>query len=294
MELNNLATDDAVDDLLPHVADQKIEVRSSSWSARPMLAGLCVFAMVVVVIIFRQGSDMGTMDAEGLQELTEWLPWKEGEGKEKGFYMNADNMLSSDWRRKDYQACISLPRWRCDRTKYDFFPCAMPSLASWQTSSAGWMQTRKDECDASPSCTGIAGWDDKAEWKKVWTIQIGKSRLTEKKIWTTCLKKRIFCGDGYFEYNGAEASWCHSTYSPFTLITGTHLMQDHTENQVKAACDADPGCTGYTHMTDQHKIFLVNNHALRTKRGHRLTRNKWWKTCMKIENLDMDWHTWCW
>lgn len=294
MEFNSLATEDAVDELLPCVADEKIQGRSSRWSARPILAGLCVFAVVVVVITFGKGSDLGTMDAEGLQELREWLPWKEGEGKKKQYYINADNPRASTWRRSDYQVCVKLPAWGCDTIAYDKFPCAMPSLDNWAISSAGFKRTRKEECDASPSCAGVAGWDDGREWKKVWTIQIGKTRLTEKKEWTSCLKKRIHCGDGYFEYKGAEPSWCHSTYSPIVLATGTHLMQEHTEQQVKAKCDADPGCTGYTHMTDQIKIYLVNNHARRTKKGHALSQNKWWKSCMKMEWMRTNWHTWCW
>jgi len=298
MELNNFSTEDAVDGLLPDGADEKIEGRSSVWSVRPILvAALCVFAMVAVVMNFGR-VDLGVMDAGGLQELTtkEWRPWKEGEGKEKKYYIKADNARSKNWRPNNYQACsvMNVPRWRCDPWKYDSFPCTMPSQKSWSISSAGWSKTRKQECDANPACSGIAGWDDKGERNMhTWTIKPLMSRVTEKKTWQTCLKKRIKCGDGYFEYKGAWPSWCHSTYEP-TLLTHGHLLAAHTEMQVKAKCDADPGCTGYTHMTDQMHIYLVNNHALRTKRGHALAQNKWWKSCMKKEHMRTNWHEWCW
>jgi len=288
MEVNNLATEDVVDQLLPKVADEKIEGRRFGCSARPILAGLGVCAMVAVVINYRPGDDLGIVDAGGLQELAEWLPWKEGEGKEKKFYLNADNRAGSWGTPKNYQACVALPQWTCNHEVYDKFPCAAPSLSSWSMSSAGWYKDRQDQCNSNAACSGFAGWDDGAAWKKVWTMKAGKTRLTEKSVWTTCLKKRLKCGDGYTEYQSSMPSWCHSTYSPISLASG------NAEKQVKEKCDADPGCTGYTHMTDQSNIYLVNNHAQRTERGHKLKRNKWWKSCMKIEGLNRNWHSWCW
>jgi len=291
MELNSLATEDTVES----VADEKITGRSSSWSARPILAGFCVFAMVAVVITFTQSSDLGTINAEGLQELSEESkPWKEGEGKEKGFYDNADIDLGVNYRPPNWKLCVgSLPASRCG-WKYDHFPCTAPSKSGWASSKGGLQRTRMNECDASPSCAGISGYDDSFNYNSYFTVQIGKSSLEEKSPWATCLKKMLRCGDGYTEYHGAQPAWCHFSYSPITILTGTHLMAEQSEQQAKAACDADPGCTGYTHMTDQIQIYLVNNHALRTTNGHALTSNKWWKSCMKTADLNTKWHSWCW
>lgn len=290
MELNNLATEDAVDELLPYVADEKIQAQSSRWSARPILAGLCVIAMVIVVITLRQRVDLGTIDAEGLQELAEWKPWKEGEGKPKGYYLNADKRANMPRPL----VCISAPRWLCDRTKYDYFPCAAPSAKNWATSGAGSADERMDECKGNPVCAGVAGFNDGLAMKKVYTIGLALHHIGEKKDWATCLKKRIHCGDGYQQYLWAMPAWCHATYSPTPLITGGHMMQEHTEQQVKALCDADPGCMGYTHMTDQAVIYLVNNHARRTQNGYAMTYSKWWKSCMKHIGLHNHWHRWCW
>jgi len=297
MELNSLATEDAVDELLPYVADEKITGRSSSWNARPILAGFCVFAMVGAVITFTQRVDLGTIDAEGLQELMseESKPWKEGEGKKKGWYDKADKDLGVNYRPPNWKACVgSLPASRCDSRKYDHFPCTAPSKGGWASSKGGLMHTRKHECDANPSCAGISGYDDSHNFNSYFTVQIGKSFLEEKSPWATCLKKRIACGDGYTEYQGAQPAWCHYAYSAITLLTGTHLLAEHSEAQAKATCDADPGCTGYTHMTDQHQIYLVNNHALRTTNGHALIYNKFWKSCMKADDMNPKWHQWCW
>lgn len=289
MEVTNFATEDVVDQLLPTVADEKIVGRRFGCSARPILAGLGVFAMAAVVINSRQGDDLGIIDAGGLQVLmTDWEPWKEGEGKEKKYYLNADNAAGSWGTPKNYQACVRLPQWRCNGFLYDFFPCAMPSLSSWWSSNDGAYQERQNQCNSNTGCSGYAGWNDGNVWKRVKTMKPGKTRLTEKAEWTSCLKKRIKCGDGYTEYSSSLPSWCHSTYSPISLDSG------NAEEQVKEKCDADPGCTGYTHMTDQSVIYLVNNHAQRTKRGHAMKRNKWWKSCMKIEGLHRNWHSWCW
>lgn len=290
MELNNLATEDAVDELLPYVADEKIQVQSSRWSARPILAGLCVFAMVIVVITYKQRVDLGTIDAEGLQELAESKPWKEGEGKPKKYYFKADHRGTV----VPIVRCISVPRWFCDKRKYDYFPCAAPSSKSWSTSSAGSADTRMDACDSNQVCAGVAGYNDGHAMKKVYTIALALHKLGEKKDWATCLKKRIHCGDGYTEYLWGRPSWCHATYSPVPLLTGGHLMQEHTEQQVKKLCDADPGCTGYTHMTDSAVIYLVNNHATRTQNGYAMAYDKWWKSCMKHVGLHKNWHQWCW
>jgi len=285
MEINSFSNEDSVEEFLPAVAEEKIAGRCFGWSARPILVGLGVVAMGVVAINSRHGVNLNMMDVGSFQELTEWQPWKEGEGKKKGFYLNADNPAS--WAsKKNFQVCIHLPQWKCNIKVFDYFPCAMPSMSSWSMSSAGWHKDRQDQCIAG-NCAGIAGWDDGHAWRKVWTMKPGKTRLEEKKEWSTCLKKRIKCGDGYTEYKAAMPSWCHATYSPIPLSAGA-------EAQAKQKCDADEGCTGYTHMTDQGVIHLVNNHAQRTERGHKLVFNKWWKSCMKIAGLMDNWHTWCW
>jgi len=286
MEVNNLATEDSVDQLLPNVADGKIEGRGFGWSIRPILAGLGVFAIAAVVINSRQAVDLGTMDVDGLQELREWLPWKEGEGRKKEFFLNADNRAGSSWGDKNKQVCIDVPKWGCPDASYDSFACAMPSLSSWSSSSDGHVKDRTAQCNSNANCAGYAGWDDGYAWRKVWTMKLGKTRLTEHKSWKTCLKKRIKCGNGYAEYRQSQPSWCHATYSPMALTSG--------EASIKSKCDADPGCTGYTHMTDQDKVYLLNNHATRTVRGMALAYNKWWKCCMKIEGMQQDWHNWCW